>query len=120
MTTAQKRYPDAVMRPGILPGILGATGILLGLWLVGTEWVFAVRLAGSILAAIMLVFCIQARKTSYIAFGILLAAIVVVWNPVIDLITPLTVLGQGWLFMEIFAAAVMLWAGFLIKVPTRS
>jgi hypothetical protein len=120
MATPDKRYPDAVMRPAILPGILGATGILLGLWLVGTEWVFAVRLAGSILSAIMLVFCIQARKTSYIAFEILLAAIVVVWNPVFDLITPLAVLGQGWLFFEIFAAAVMLWAGFLIKIPTRS
>jgi len=120
VATPDKRYPDAVMRPGILPGILGAGAILLGLWLVGTEWVFAVRLAGSILAAIMLVFCIQARKTSYITFGILLAAIVVVWNPVIDLITPLTVLGQGWLFIEIFAAAVMVWAGFLIKVAPRA
>jgi len=120
VTTAQKRYPDDVMRPGILPGILGAVSVLLGLWLVGTEWVFAVRLAASILAAIMVVFCIQARRRKFIAQGVLLGVIVVIWNPVIDLITPFTVLGQGWLFIELLAAAIMLWAGSSIKVAARS
>jgi hypothetical protein len=39
---------------------------------------------------------------------------------VINLITPLTALGQGWLFIEILAAAITLWTGFLIKVASRS
>jgi hypothetical protein len=120
MASVEKRYPDAVIRPGIFPGILGATAILLGLWLVGSEWEFAVRLAASIMAAILVVFCIQARQKKYIPHGVLLGIIVVTWNPVINLITPLTALGQGWLFIEILAAAITLWTGFLIKVASRS
>ena len=120
MASAEKRYPDAVMRPGIFPGILGAVAILLGLWLVGTEWEFAVRLAASIMGAIVVVFCVQARQRRYIASGVLVGIIVVTWNPVINLITPLTSLGQGWLFIEILAAAILLWSGFSIKVAARS
>jgi hypothetical protein len=119
MATSEKRYPDEVMRPGILPGVLGAVAILLGVWLVGTEWEFAVRLAASILAAILVVFCLQARHRKFIANILLLAAIVVIWNPVIDLITPFKALGQGWLFIELLAAAIMLWSGFSVKVAAR-
>ena len=122
MATAQKRYPDDVMRPGILPGILGATAVLLGLWLFESEWFYAVRLAASILAAIMIVFCIQGRRPTYYVYAALLAVIVIIWNPVIDVTTGLTTglpsLGSAWMFIEIVAAAVLLWAGITIKVPT--
>lgn len=120
MASVEKRYPDAVMRPGIFPGILGSVAILLGLWLVGTEWEFAVRLGASIMAAIVVVFCVQARQRKYIVTGVLVGIIVVTWNPVINLITPLTALGQGWLFIEILAAAILLWSGFSIRVASRS
>jgi hypothetical protein len=50
----------------------------------------------------------------------LVGIIVVTWNPVFNLITPLTALGQGWLFIEILAAAILLWSGFSIKVASRS
>ena len=100
MASVEKRYPDAVMRPGILPGILGSVAILLGLWLVGTEWEFAVRLAASILAAIVVVFCVQARQRKYIVPGILVGIIVVTWNPVCPVarsVQERCARGWGWL-----------------------
>jgi hypothetical protein len=110
------------MRPGILPGILAAIAVLLGLWLFESDWFYAVRLAASILAAIMIVFCIQGRRPTYFVSAALLAVIVTIWNPVIDLTTGLTTgsptLGSAWMFIEIVAAAIMLWAGFTIKVST--
>jgi len=122
VTSTHKRYPEDVMRPGILPGILGAIAVLLGLWLFESDWFYAVRLAASILAAIMIVFCIQGRRPTYFVSAALLAVIVTIWNPVIDLTTGLTTgsptLGSAWMFIEIVAAAIMLWAGFTIKVST--
>lgn len=118
MSRTNQRYPEETMRPGIVPGVLGTVAVLVGLWLFDTEWFFAVRVAASILAAILVVMCIQGRRPVTVVFAVMLAIVVVIWNPVIDL----TVVFRGtasqvWMFVELAAAAVMLWAGIVIRVP---
>ena len=106
------------MRPGILPGVLGAIGVLLGLWLFDTEWFFAIRVGVAIFAAILVVMCFQARRPSTFVAAALLALIVVIWNPVVDLTDVFrSGASQVWMFVELVAAAVMLWSGVIIRVP---
>lgn len=118
MSSNNQRYPQEMMRPGIVPGVLGTIAVLAGLWLFDTEWFFAVRVAVAILAAILVVMCFQGRRPLTMVFAVLLAVIVVIWNPVVDLTGVFRgAASQVWMFVELAAAATVLWAGMVIRVP---
>ena len=120
MARTESRYPEETMRPGIVPGVLGAIAVLLGLWLFDTEWFYAVRIATAIFAAILVVMCFQARKPATFVAAALLVVIVIIWNPVVDVTGVFRgVASQVWMFVELAAAAVMLWSGIVIRVPLK-
>lgn len=106
------------MRPGIVPALLCSIAILLGLWLFDTEWFFAVRLVVAILAAILVVMCFQARKPLNIGFAVFFIAVVILWNPLVDLTAGFRSLPPAvWLMTEVVIAAATLWGGIVIRVP---
>jgi bacteriorhodopsin len=110
--------PDQVeyFRPGLLPGILGSLAVLTGLFAFKSEWFITVQFAVSILSAIMIAFALQGRtvrpRVTFI-FTPLLAVVVIVWNPIVNLTTNFT--GQAWMLSEVAAAIVVFFAGMLIK-----
>jgi uncharacterized membrane protein YoaK (UPF0700 family) len=110
--------PDQVeyFRPGLLPGILGSLAVLAGLFAFKSEWFITVQFAVSILSAIMIAFALQGRtvrpRVTFI-FTPLLALVVIVWNPIVNLTTNFT--GQAWMPSEVAAAIVVFFAGMLIK-----
>jgi hypothetical protein len=104
------RYPTVYRRDALAPGLLGAVALLAGLALLTSEAFFVIRLAAAILALIMLVFALQARHWWWTPP---LAAVAVVWNPVV----PLPLAGQGWALAQIAGAAVLVAAGLTIKRP---
>lgn len=111
--------PDQVeyFRPGLLPGVLGSLAVLSGLFAFKSDWFITVQFAVSILAAIMIAFAIQGRnvrpKVTFI-FVPLLAVVVIVWNPIVNLTTDFT--GQAWMLSEVVAAVVVFFAGMMIQV----
>lgn len=111
--------PDQVeyFRPGLLPGVLGSLAVLSGLFAFKSDWFITVQFAVSILAAIMIAFAIQGRnvrpKVTFI-FVPLLAVVVIVWNPIVNLTTDFT--GQAWMLSEVAAAVVVFFAGMMIQV----
>ncbi|MCX6494244.1 MAG: hypothetical protein NTY82_00500 [Actinobacteria bacterium] len=126
------RYGSDLIRPGLLPGLLGSGACLAGLWASGTDWMIMVLFAVSILSAIMVFFCIQAarvqpapatrsqpaerdRRPLVIFFGIALAVIVIVYNPISPFV--LTASGTGWQLAQVAAGAVMFFAGVLVRTP---
>lgn len=108
------------IRPGVLPGLLGALAILSGLFAFTTEWFITVQFVVSILAAIMIAFAIQGRsvrpKVTYV-FTPLLAVIVIVWNPIVNISTPVAAAlsPQGWMLVEVAASAVVFASGVMIQ-----
>jgi hypothetical protein len=115
-----------IIRPGVLPGILGSLSIVAGLFLFGSDWFITIQFAVSILAAIVATFAIQGRNVrpviSWIA-TVFLAAVVVVWNPIVNLTAQISAMlgAQGWMLAEIAGAAIVFTAGILIKTiaPSR-
>ncbi len=107
------------MRPAVLPGLLCAAAILVGLFVGASDWFITVRFAVSILAAIMVVFAIQGRTFKTYVFVPFLLAIVVLWNPLVSLTTGFA--GQWWLLTQVAASALTFAAGIVMKtpVPTR-
>lgn len=111
--------PDQVeyFRPGMLPGILGSLAVLSGLFAFSSDWFITVQFAVSILSAILIAFAIQGRevrpRVTFI-FAPLLAVVVIVWNPIVNLTTGFT--GQVWMLGEVAAAVVVFFAGMMIKV----
>jgi hypothetical protein len=103
-----------------LPGVLGSLAVLSGLFFFGTDWFITIQFIVSILAAIVATFAIQGRNVrpvvSWLSL-ILLAAVVVIWNPIVNLsVAVATTLGpQGWMFAEIAGAVIVFTAGVLIK-----
>lgn len=108
---------DVEIRPGILPGILGALATLSGLFLFTTDWFITVQFAVSILAAIMIAFAFQGRSGKSYAFIPFLALIVIAWNPIVNFTSTIsTALGsQGWLLLQVAASIVIFVAGVMIK-----
>jgi hypothetical protein len=100
----------AEIRPAFLPGILGAVVAFAGTGLIGSDFYIVIRFAISILALIMAVYAVQGRRW---VFVVPLAALAVVWNPVVAF----DFSGPPWLLAHIAAAAVFLLVGFLLKVP---
>jgi hypothetical protein len=106
-----QRYPNpSFARLGLAPGLLAAILLLVAVVLVDTEWFTIFRYAISILAAIVGVFAFQARQWWWLPP---LAAVVVLWNPVLPLSFDLPV----WQVLHLAAAVVFIAAGLLIKVP---
>jgi hypothetical protein len=77
MPTPQKA---AFLRPALAPGLLGAIALVAGVVLVDSTIFIGFRYVTAILAAIVFVFAYRGRGWIYLPF---LAAIVVLWNPVL-------------------------------------
>jgi hypothetical protein len=109
-----ERYKDPVARRmALAPGLLGAIVLLAGLALLDNEGGFLViRYATAILAAIVGWFAIQGRAWWALP---LLAAIIVVWNPVF----PLEFHGQLWVAGQFLAAIVFVACAVLVKVRIK-
>ena len=96
-------------RLALAPGFLGAIVLMAGLALIGSENYTWIEYPAAILAAIAGWFAIQARHWVFVAA---LAAILVIWNPVLPLPLP-DIAFQG---LSIAGAATFIAAGVLIKV----
>ncbi|WP_423917597.1 DUF6804 family protein [Frigoribacterium sp. 2-23] len=99
-------------RPALAPGLLGAVALVAGVALLDTGAFIIFRYVVSIFALIMIVFAFRARAWWAI---VLLAAIAVLWNPVV--VIPLD--GQPWAALQFVAAFVFIVVGVLVKVPTE-
>ena len=122
MKQPSRPRPDQIeyIRPGILPGLLGALAVLSGLFLYSTDWFITIEFAVSILAAIMVAFSLQGRLVRPVVtyvFVPLLVAIVVIWNPIVNFSTTVAtaLTPQGWMLAEVAAAVVVFLAGVLTK-----
>ena len=106
-----QRYPNpSFARLALAPGLLAAIVLLAGVALIDSDWFTIFRYAISILAAIIGVFAFQAKQWWWLPA---LAAIVVLWNPIVPLELELFV----WQVLHLAAAVVFVAAGLLIKVP---
>jgi hypothetical protein len=103
-----ERYPTAVRRDALAPGMLGAIALLAGLALVDTGTFQVIRFAVSILALIIVVFAVQARHWWWVP---VLVAVAVIWNPIV----PLPFGGQPWRLAQIAGAAVFVAVALTIK-----
>nr|WP_228506385.1 DUF6804 family protein [Frigoribacterium sp. VKM Ac-2530] len=90
--------------------MLGAVVLTVGAFLLDSDTFTVVRYVVAILALIMAVFAWRGRAWWAVA---LLAAIAVLWNPVV--VVPLS--GQPWAAMQFAAAVVFIVAGVRTKVP---
>ena len=104
------RYPAAVRRDVLAPGLLGAVALLVGVALLGTGTFVVIRFAASILALISIVFALQARHWWWVPP---LAVIAVLWNPVV----PFAFEGWAWALAQVLGAAVFVVAGLTVKRP---
>lgn len=105
-----KSRPDpGLRRMALAPGLLGAVLVLVATLLVDSDGYLPFRYLVSIFALISLWFAAQGRAWWALP---LLAAIAVLWNPVV----PLELDGTPWLALHYIAAAVFLLVGILVKV----
>lgn len=104
--------PARLIRPVLLPSILGAVAVMAGLFLIGVgpDAYVPIRYVVSILALIVAVMAAQHGRWPW---ALPLAVIAVVWNPVF--VVPLA--GLAWSASHILAAAVFLATGLLLRVP---
>lgn len=102
----------AFTRPALAPGLLGAVALIVGVVMIDSGLFVGFRYVVSILALIMLVFAVRGRTWWALP---LLAAVAVVWNPVV--VIPLS--GQPWAVLQFVAAGVFIAAGIVVKVPTE-
>lgn len=99
-------------RMALAPGLLGAIVVLAGLALLDVDAFIVIKYATAILAAIIGWFAIQGRAWWALP---LLAAVVVIWNPVV----PFAFHGQWWVAGQFGAVIVFIACAILIKVPTK-
>ena len=103
------RYPTPEFRrTALAPGVLAAIVVLAGIPLIGTDGFTIIRFAVSILALIIAVFAWQARQWWLTG---LLAAVAVVFNPVL----PLAIGADLLLTLHFVAAIVFVLAALLIR-----
>ncbi|PJJ61473.1 DUF6804 family protein [Compostimonas suwonensis] len=101
----------AISRPALAPGLLAAIALLAGLALLGSpDGYIVIRYIVSILALIIVVFAVQAKKWWWLVG---LVPIAVLWNPVF----PITIDDQPWLFLQFAACVVFVGAAIRITVP---
>lgn len=108
-TPQSPHTPQPVNRAALAPGLLGAIILLAGL-AVGPDWYLYVRYAVSILALILCVFAVQARKWWWLAG---LVPVAMLWNPVL----PIAALDGLLPLLSLPAAVVFVVAGITIKGP---
>lgn len=96
------------LRPALIPGILGAVALMLGLALLEVDAFTIVRFVVSILALIMAVFAWQAKQPLWMVPTILVA---IVWNPVL----PLPFSGVGWIIAQFLGGVVLIATGLLLQ-----
>ncbi|WP_375399551.1 DUF6804 family protein [uncultured Amnibacterium sp.] len=84
--------------------------LVAGLALLGAPGFVLIRYAAAILAAIIAVFAFQARQWWWLP---VLAAIVVLWNPVV----PFDFAGRWWQIAQLAGAAAFALAAVLIRQP---
>ncbi|WP_207456278.1 DUF6804 family protein [Herbiconiux sp. SYSU D00978] len=107
------RYPQQqYRRVGLAPGILGAVVALAAVGVIGEDWFTIVRYALSILAAILAVFSFQARQWWWLP---VLAAVIVVWNPVFPLALP----DEAWFVLQYAVSVVFLAVAFTVRLPVE-
>ena len=102
----------AFTRPALAPGVLGALALLGGLALLESDAYLYVRFGVSVLA---LICCVFAGRAQQLWWLVLLAPIVLIWNPV----WPLELHGQLWVAGQFVAALAFIVVGILIKVPAE-
>ena len=105
-------YPTkAFRRTALAPGILAAIVLLAGLALLESSAFFWIKTVVAILAAIVAVYAWQSKQWWWL---LPLAAIVVLWNPILPVaVHP----EQLWLGLQYVAAIVFVVCGMLIKIP---
>ena len=104
------RYPTPEFRrTALAPAILGSIVLLAGVALVNVDAYIVIRFAASILALIVAVFAWQARQWWWLP---LLAAIAVVFNPVVIVPIP----GVGQLVAHYVSILVLIVVGIFVKV----
>lgn len=97
-------------RTALLPAVIGAMALMIGLALLNSEGYLVIRFVVSIFALIVAVFAWRARHWWWL-LG--LAPIAVVWNPVL----PIAVGEELWFGLQYLAAVVFLAAGAFIREP---
>lgn len=102
------KTPDFT-RPALAPGLLGAITLMVGLALLDVDGFTVIRYVVSILAVIMCVFVWQSKGWWWLPG---LAAIAVVWNPVLVI----ELHGQGWVSFQFVAALYFVIVGVITKV----
>lgn len=95
----------------LAPGLLGAIVLLAGLALLDSDGYLVIRFAVAILAAIIVVFAVQARAWGW---AVLPAVVTVVWNPVL----PVDFSGQLWVAAQFVAALALIVVGLRVRFPT--
>ena len=102
-------YPTNRRRTALIPAIIAVIALLAGVGLISGEGFTVIRYIVSIFALIVAVFAWQARQWWWVPP---LAAIAVLWNPVIpiDLGAP-----DVWLGLQYVAALIFLAAGILVR-----
>lgn len=110
MSRPHTPQPPAYNRSALVPGLLGSIVLLVGLALVSGGWYQYVLYAVSILALILCVFAVQAKKWWWLAG---LIPIAVLWNPV----WPIPGLTPALPLLTLPAAIVFTVAGIMIKAP---
>ena len=113
-TRSNRPAQAEVIRPGIVPGILGSAAALVGLF-IAIEWFITIQFIVAILAAIMAVFAIQSKGWRMFVFVPLFVVIVVVYNPIFPLTQGWS--GQAWQVGQVATGAVFFLAAFLLKTP---
>lgn len=96
----------------LAPGLLGAIVVLAGLALLDVSTFIVIKYATAILAAIVGWFAIQGRAWWALP---LLAAVIVIWNPVL----PFDLHGQWWVAGQFGAVIVFIVCALLVKVKAR-
>ncbi|MFC8734037.1 DUF6804 family protein [Luteimicrobium sp. NPDC057192] len=108
---ADRYGDDGTLRSAFVPGVLGGIAALVGTAFAESSSGFTVvRYVVAILALIMIVFAVQAKAFVWV---VPLAAIAVLWNPVVDF----DFHGTWWGVVQVLAAVVLVLAGVRIKVP---
>lgn len=102
-------YPSPVRRTALIPALIAAAALLIGVTLIDAEGFTVIRFIVSIFALIVAVFAWQAGQWWWLGP---LGAVAVLWNPVFPI-----ELGQAvlWMVLQYVAAAVFIAAGILIK-----
>lgn len=108
MPRPQQAAPNP--RLALLPALLAAIVVIAGLALVGTGGYLWIRYGVSILALICCVFAGQAKAWWWL---IGLVPVAVVWNPV----WPVTLPDLAFSLLSLAAAAILIAAGVVIRVP---